>query len=163
MPRKWRSVVVFVVAGVLAGAADHDAVGLDGHRDRAVARPVLGVGRIVLHGRVEPEPVALLAVVERSLERLRLAGPGATAPAAAPTAPPARPLAVAVLAFSVICAAVLLVGGLVLVVSLPLGLALGLERLGDEGVVLGTQVRLLSLATRDEGLALTRLRRRQLV
>ena len=34
-----------------------------------VARPVLRVGGVVLHRGVEPEPVALLAVVERALER----------------------------------------------------------------------------------------------
>src|SRR5215207_10755256 len=132
MPRKWRSVVVFVVAGVLAGAADHDAVGLDGHRDRAVARPVLGVGRVVLHGRVEPEPVALLAVVERPLERLRLAGAAAATAATAPTPPPARfvvAVPVAVLALHQLV--------LVLVLGLLLRLALGLQGLGHEGVVLG--------------------------
>src|SRR5918995_4513745 len=86
MPQKSGSVVVFVGAGVLAGAADHNAVGLDRDRDRAVAGPVLRVGGVVLHGRVEPEPVSLLAVVERALERLRLAGAATAAAATAPAA-----------------------------------------------------------------------------
>ena len=68
---------------VLAGAADDDPVGLDGHRDRPVAGPVLGVDGVLLDRGVEPEPVALLAVVEGALERLR------AAPAAAAAAAPA--------------------------------------------------------------------------
>ena len=58
-----------VVAG--AGAADHDLVLLDRDLDGPVARPVLRVDRVVGDGRVEPEPVALLAVVERRLDRRR--------------------------------------------------------------------------------------------
>ena len=61
-----RSVVVVLVA---AGAADHDLVLLDRDLDGTVARPVLGVHGVVLDGGVEPQPVALLAVVERPLER----------------------------------------------------------------------------------------------
>ena len=51
-----------------SGADDDDAVGLDRHDDGAVAGPVLGVDRVVLDGGVEPEAVALVAVVERPLE-----------------------------------------------------------------------------------------------
>ena len=61
-----RSVVVVLVA---AGAADHDLVLLDRDLDGAVAGPVLGVHGVVLDGGVEPQAVALLAVVERALER----------------------------------------------------------------------------------------------
>src|SRR6478736_9125916 len=49
---------------------DDDAVGLDGDGDGAMARPVLGVEGVVLDRRIEPEPVAVLAVVEGALERL---------------------------------------------------------------------------------------------
>ena len=59
------SVLVVVVAS--AGAADHDLVLLDRDLDGAVARPVLGVDGVVLDGGVEPQPVALLAVVEGAL------------------------------------------------------------------------------------------------
>src|SRR4051794_37446439 len=65
-----------------AGAADHDLVLFDRDLDGALARPVLGVDRVVLHGGVEPQTVALLAVVEGALERAR----GAGAPARAATA-----------------------------------------------------------------------------
>src|ERR671910_1744302 len=123
MPQKSGSVVVFVAAGVLAGAADHNAVGLDRDRDRAMAGPVLRVGGIVLHGRVEPEPVSLLAVVERSLERLRPAAPAATA--ATPAATAARP----VVAVAVAIVIVALHGLVLVVVGLLLRLALGLEGL----------------------------------
>src|SRR5215216_7593012 len=70
------SVVVVLVA---AGAADHDLVLLDRDLDGPVAGPVLGVDGVVLDGGIEPQAVALLAVVERALER---AG-GALAAAAA--------------------------------------------------------------------------------
>ena len=74
------------------GAADHDLVGVDAHRDLALARPMLGVDRVVLDRGVEPEAVAVgLAVVEGRLELF-----AAPAAAAAPAAPaPFRPLAVA--------------------------------------------------------------------
>src|ERR671923_1233944 len=60
---------VFVVVLASAGAANHDLVLLDRDLHRTVARPVLGVDGIVLHRRVKPEAVALLAVVERPLQR----------------------------------------------------------------------------------------------
>src|SRR4051794_32287377 len=75
------SAVVVLVAG--PGAADHDLVLLDRDLDRPVAGPVLGVDGIVLHRGVEPQPVALLAVVEGALER-----PGRDALARAPAARP---------------------------------------------------------------------------
>ena len=82
-------------AGIFAGAGDHDAVGLYGHGHRPVAGPVLGVDGIVLNGGVEPQPVPLVTVVERAVERL--AGPAAPTTSAAPAAPAARlRLAVAV-------------------------------------------------------------------
>src|SRR4051794_32873780 len=68
--------VVGVVLGA-AGAADHDLVFLDRDLDGAVAGPVLGVDRVILDGGVEPQSVALLAVVERAFERAR--GRAATA------------------------------------------------------------------------------------
>src|ERR1700693_6424988 len=55
-------------------AADHDAVLLDRDLDRAMPRPVLGVDRIVLDRGIEPQPVALLGVVERALEGTHVAG-----------------------------------------------------------------------------------------
>src|SRR5215207_4754003 len=58
-----------VVVFVAAGAADHDLVLLDRDLDGPVAGPVLGVHGVVLDGGVEPQAVALLAVVERALER----------------------------------------------------------------------------------------------
>ena len=91
-----RSVVVVLVA---AGAADHDLVLLDRDLDGAVAGPVLGVDGVVLDGGVEPQPVALLAVVERALERAgRALAPAAARPGAGalglprrPPSPPPRP------------------------------------------------------------------------
>src|SRR4051812_48032559 len=62
---------------------DHDLVPLDRDLHRPVPGPVLGVDRVVLDGGVEPEPVALLAMVEGALERLAGAAPGAGAAAAA--------------------------------------------------------------------------------
>ena len=85
---------------VAAGAPDHDLVLLDRDLDGAVAGPVLGVDGIVRDGGVEPQPVALLAVVERALERARgLACERGCAAAAAcalglrprPLRPPPRP------------------------------------------------------------------------
>src|SRR3954452_20804515 len=78
------SVVVVVLAA--AGAADHDLVLLDRDLDRAVARPVLGVDGIVLDGGVQPQAVALLAMVEGALERTRGGGAATRAPAATPGA-----------------------------------------------------------------------------
>src|SRR5437763_10049488 len=49
-----RVVVVVVAGGALAGAADHDAIGLHKNRHGAVARPMLGVDGVVLDGGVEP-------------------------------------------------------------------------------------------------------------
>src|SRR5581483_10677735 len=54
---------------VLADALDDDLVLLHEDFDRAVAGPVLGVDRVVLDGGVEPQAVALLAVVEGPFER----------------------------------------------------------------------------------------------
>ena len=105
-----------------------------------MTRPVLGVDRVVLHGGIEPQAVALLAVIERPFQRagLRLAAP---APAAA--AATARRLV-----------AVLVGGRLLLGLGLLgrfLGLRLGacpgglrcIELLRDQLVVLGTEVDLV--------------------
>src|SRR4051812_33207398 len=78
---------LLAVVGLLAGAADDDAVLLDRHLDGPVPGPVLGVDGVVGDGGVEPQPVALLAVVEGAFERgRRRAAPG---PAAASAAAPA--------------------------------------------------------------------------
>jgi hypothetical protein len=135
-----RSVVVVLVA---AGAADHDLVLLDRDLDGAVARPVLGVHRIVLDRGVEPQPVALLAVVERALER----SGGLLATASAGPAARALGLGGGLLG--------LLLGGLLL--GRPargllggLGLVLGaadllrLELRGDRRVVLGAEIDLVA-------------------
>src|SRR5690349_11118345 len=81
-----RAASVFVVVLATAGATDHDLVLLDRDLDRAVARPVLGVDRIVLHGGVEPQAVALLAVVEGALQRARRGAPARAAAAGAASA-----------------------------------------------------------------------------
>src|SRR5436190_10992924 len=151
-----RSVVVVVIAGVLAGAADDDLVLLDRHLDGPVAGPVLCVDRAVGDLGIEPQPIPLLAVVERALERRRRqlrSGPASATPAA-----PAAAL------------------GLVLLVGLGLGFrlvlvllelllgprGLGLELGGDQGVVLGAQVDLVVEV--DGGRALGRVAlRRQVV
>src|SRR4051812_16935944 len=117
------------VVGIPADALDDDLVGLDRHLDLPVPGPVLGVDRVVGDGGVEPEPVALVAVLER---RLVGRGPlaGATPATAAAAAAPG-PLLV-------------LLGGLFLLLA-GLGLAggLGLQLGGDEGVVLGAEVDLV--------------------
>ncbi len=99
---------------------------------------MLGVDRIVLHGGVEPQAVALLAVVEGALEGLAAPGPAASAAAAAPAPAALGPL-VTVVATVVLGAARLLVllrGGLVF-------LLLGLQGGRHQSVVLGPQVGLL--------------------
>src|SRR5664280_1528541 len=57
-----------------AAAADDDAVLFHRDLDRPVAGPVLGIDRVVLDGWVQPQPVALLAVIERALQRAGAAG-----------------------------------------------------------------------------------------
>src|SRR4051794_20711359 len=104
------SSVVAVV--VVARPADDDAVRLDRDLDGAVAGPVLGVDGVVLDGGVEPQPVALLPVVEGALE------PGGAAP---------RPTTAAAAAAAPGLASRLVVGGLLVV---GLGLRLGLRLLG---------------------------------
>src|SRR5436190_21947741 len=74
------------VFGFYAGAADHDLVLVDRDLDGPVARPVLGVDRVVGHGGIEPQPVALVAVVERALERGGLRACARASAAAAATA-----------------------------------------------------------------------------
>ena len=108
---------------------------------------MLGVDGVVLHGGVEPQAVALLAVVERALERARrrcggacgrrgvrrarLAGFSSSSSASASAALAAASSALR--ASSSACA------GLLLGAALGLLLELG----GDRGVVLGAEVDLL--------------------
>src|SRR5215211_742969 len=71
--------------GRASDALDDYPVGLDRHLDLAMPGPVLGVHRIVLHGRIEPQAVALLlAVVEAGLQRGAWALPAATATSPSP-------------------------------------------------------------------------------
>src|SRR4051812_10242027 len=69
--------------GVPAGPADDDLVLFDRDLDRPVAGPVLRVHRVVLDRGIEPQAVALVAMVERGLEgRAGLAAAGAPRAAA---------------------------------------------------------------------------------
>ena len=158
------ALVVVPVPVAAAGAADHDLVLLDRDLDGAVAGPVLGVDGVVRDGGVEPQAVALLAVVERALERLRLATPAA--PAAAAPAAASAPAALRLIVIAV--AALVTPGGRacsvpVIGIRLRFRLALGLERLGDQRIVLRAQVGLVRLRARDEVLALAGLGRGELV
>ena len=101
---------------------------------------MLGVDRVVLDRGVEPQPVALVAVVERALERLALA-PASPAP---PAAAAAALGGVALLGLGaggvVVIVGRLVVGRFVIGRRLVL---LGLERRRDEGVVLGPEIELV--------------------
>ena len=91
--------------------------------------PVLGVDGIVLDGRVEPQAVALVAVVERRLERTdaRLPAPATAASAATPRAALGTVLVL-----------------LVLVLRFLGALGLGRVELGgDQRVILGAEVDLV--------------------
>src|SRR4051794_41897327 len=78
---------VVVVGVVLAGATDHDLVLLDRDDHVAVTGPMLGVHRVVGDGGVQPQAVALVAVIERALELALGDARGArAAPAAAAAA-----------------------------------------------------------------------------
>src|SRR6185436_10035153 len=127
---------------VVTRAPDDDPVGLDGDLDGPVAGPMLGVDRVVLHGGVEPQAVALLAVIEGALQSSGRATPTAGASAASATSP-ATP-APAPRATAVVLLAGLVVLALVVGFALRLGLGLlGLELGGDQRVVLGAQVDLV--------------------
>src|SRR4051794_9841339 len=131
------AVVVLVTA---AGPLDHDLVLLDRDLDGAVPGPVLGVDRVVLDGRIEPQAVALLAVVERALER---SGALARAAAAARATAGGGLLLLRILVGVVLLGSAF--GGLLGELRLLLG-APGLLRLelrGDGGVVLGAEIDLL--------------------
>ena len=110
--------------------------------DRPVAGPVLGVDGVVLDGGVEPQPVALLAVVEGALERPR-AGRGAGRARRGARGAGGAWLVVVVVV--VVRLGVVLVVGFVLLV---VGLGLGLEGRGHERVVLGAQVQLVDASPR---------------
>ncbi|CAA9487886.1 MAG: hypothetical protein AVDCRST_MAG17-592 [uncultured Solirubrobacterales bacterium] len=109
---------------------------------------MLGVDGVVLHGGVEPQAVALFAVVEGSLERLARragnAGAGATATATTTSATSPRAL-VAVLVLSRSRLVLRFVGGQGGLRHV-LRLGLRVERCGYERVVLGAQVDLDLLA-----------------
>src|SRR5688572_29420817 len=96
-----------------------------------MAGPVLGVDRVLLDRRVEPEAVAVVAVVERPLEGLAAAL--AAAPSAASAAAPGTVLAVALTLGVLATLAVLVVRVLGLRVELG----------GDQRVVLGAQIEIL--------------------
>src|SRR5215207_5805253 len=151
--------IVLAVAGFLAGAADDDPVWLDSATHRPVPGPVLGVRGVVLHGRVEPQAVALLAMVEGALERRRLPGAGAPAASAAATAAPLR------LVLAILRVGGVVVGGLLrdLLRGLLRGLALRLEGLRHERVILGAQVGLVGLGPGRERLAVAGVGRGQFV
>ena len=128
---------------VLDGAADDYAVLLDFHLDGPVPGPMLGVDGILLDGGIEPQTVALLAVVEGSLEGAGVARAGAPpAPAAAAATTGAR-------------ATFAVLGGLVVAVGVVgvVGFGAGafcfcfgcFELGGDEGVVLGAKIDLLGV------------------
>src|SRR3954471_24687256 len=140
--RAFSSVFVFVLA--TAGAADHDLVFLDRDLDGAVTRPVLGVHGIVLHGGIEPQAVALLAVVEGAFERARGGAPPRPATAAA-----AGALGLLLLLSVVTLGGLLRFGGLARGLFSRRGLLFGalggllLELGGDRRIVLGAQVDLL--------------------
>jgi hypothetical protein len=92
-----------------------------------VSGPVLGVDRIVLHGRIEPKPDPLFAVVERRLERA--AAIALTAPGGTTTSPasPASWLIIVFVAVTIGCC----------------GFRLSVKFGGDQSIVLGTQVYLV--------------------
>src|SRR3954454_9109777 len=141
--RAERSGVVVVLRH--AGTADHDLVLLDRDLHRTVTGPVLGVHRVVLDRGVEPQPVALLAVVERTLERLVAAAAGAPA-----TGAPAARLWLRVglipLGFRLGLCLGGLAGRLLGGAGVLLGLAggLGLQLGGDHLVVLRAQIDLFA-------------------
>ena len=109
---------------------------------------MLGVDRVVLDGGIEPQPVALLAMVEGPLELAR----GGLAPPA-PAAAAATALLAVVLVFVLVRGVVVLVAlaglrgrcGLGLAAGLLLGAGRlgGLELGGDQGVVFGPQIDLV--------------------
>ena len=101
--------------------------------------PVLGVDGIVGDGGVEPQTVALLAVVERALERARAAAATAPAPATTAAATAARWPVLVVLVRPRPRRARLLGSS---ASPRPLSL-LGLKLSGDQRVILGAQIDLI--------------------
>src|SRR4051812_24090667 len=139
-----------------SGAADHDLVLLDRDLDRAVARPVLGIDRIVLDRGIEPQAVALFAVIERALERTGRCGATARTPAAAPRGALGLVLVLIFLGrggglggsgrgrLLLGLLAGRFLGGALLLLRLARGLFLELR--GDQRIVLGAQVDLINNA-----------------
>jgi hypothetical protein len=124
----------------------------DENLDRAVAGPVFGVDRVVLDSRVQPQPVALLAVVEGALQGAGAAR-GRASPAASttPAAPARGRLFLVALDLSLGRSALRPFGSLAFGCRLSFGpLALGLKRRslelgGDQSVVLGAEVDLVEV------------------
>ena len=103
---------------------------------------MLGVDRVVLDRGVEPQAVALLAVVEGALERARCCGSLSVAPR------PPRRLRLRAPSRRAILVVVLLLGVALLGGELagPLGFGFGgFELGGDQRVILGAQVDLLGV------------------
>src|SRR5207247_2405478 len=135
---------------LVAGTADHDAVALHGDGHGTVAGPVLGVRGVVLDRRVEPQAVALLAVVEGALQRAGTSTPAPAAAAAAASPAPSRlPLAVAIL-----------LG--VRLVRTRFGCGLGVQCGGHQRVVLGAEI-LLDVLERGALVAVGGLRRSEIM
>src|SRR6202167_1266655 len=127
---------------VFAGAADDYAVLFDGHLDGTVSGPVLGIDRVVLDGGVQPQAVALLAVVEGALQRTP-AATRACAPAAAASPAPAGASGRLVL-LSIIFHGLRL---------LALGLHFGRLQLGgDQRVVLGPEIDFVGVVAREDSI-----------
>src|SRR5262249_19481647 len=119
---------------VVLDALEHDPLGLDRHLERAVAFPVLGVGRVVLDRRVEPDAVALLvALVGGGFE-------GAAAPTAASATTRATSPAPALAVLIAVRVAFVLVGRALFLLGLGLAelrLDLGLDLVAEIDVVVG--------------------------
>jgi hypothetical protein len=98
---------------------------------------VLGVDRIVLDRGIEPQSVALLAVIEGPLEWPGVASPASAAPAT--TAPPFGPT----LGVLILIGAIAVLGRLG-AGALGLGFG-GFELRGDQRVILGAEVDLLGV------------------
>ena len=116
-----------------------------------MAGPVLGVDRVVLNGRVQPQAVALLAVVEGALQGNAARGGASPAASSAPAATACRRLRLVLISLGLILLHAPLgpFGALALRRRLGLGaFALGLQRgrlelCGDQGVVLGAEIDLI--------------------
>ena len=129
----------------------HNPLRLNRHPQRLLPRPMLGVGRVVLDRRVEPDPVALLvALVEGRLQR--------PAPAAAATTPAASPSSLSSRLIPLIATAVTVRLVFALVGRLLFFLGLGLTELGLDlrlDLVAEVDVAVRLLALRGQPVAMT--------